>query len=214
MSTEELDSCELGTQDYWNKRYKKEVQNFKDYGDVGDVWFGEDIVDRITHWLKKKQLIKTNDAIMDLGCGNGMLLVELAEMGFANLIGVDYSPDAIVLSKSVAKEHGLKIKFEVKDILNNELGCGLYDLVLDKGTYDAISLAENPKDKRCLYIKNVFDCVKNGGYFLITSCNWTQEELCGHFEEKFKFFEQIPTPQFKFGGKVGNIVTSLVFRKQ
>ncbi|CAH2238558.1 jg9846, partial [Pararge aegeria aegeria] len=49
--------------------------------------------------------------------------------------------------------------------------------------------------------------------FVITSCNWTDDELLRHFSEKMKLKCVIPTPQFKFGGKVGSVVSSVVFEK-
>jgi hypothetical protein len=41
-----------------------------------------------------------------------------------------------------------------------------------------------------------------------------QEELVEQFKEYFELLETIPTPVFRFGGKTGSVVTSLVFRKR
>lgn len=48
---------------------------------------------------------------------------------------------------------------------------------------------------------------------IITSCNWTQSELVESFRGHFVMFAVIPTPSFMFGGKVGHVVSSLVFKK-
>jgi len=51
-------------------------------------------------------------------------------------------------------------------------------VVLDKGTYDAISLM--PGDSlgaRHRYLDTVKSLVTPGGLFSITSCNWTKEQL-------------------------------------
>lgn len=56
--------------------------------------------------------------------------------------------------------------------------------------------------------------LEDNGFFIITSCNWTQQELDTHFADVFDRFYTIPTPQFKFGGQTGNSVTSVVFIKQ
>lgn len=37
-STEELSPSELGTKDYWDKSYAREIKNFKSHGDVGEIW--------------------------------------------------------------------------------------------------------------------------------------------------------------------------------
>ena len=90
-----------------------------------------------------------------------------------------------------------------------------YDVCFDKGTYDAISLdPEDSKTKRVKYIENVARLLKPNGLLVITSCNWTEKELPEHFKSHFNLKEQIPTPQFKFGGVVGNMVTSLIFTKK
>ena len=57
-----------------------------------------------------------------------------------------------------------------------------WDLVLDKGTFDALCLSSedvgntgNLPSK--VYPANVARLVKDGGFFLITSCNFTEEEI-------------------------------------
>ena len=61
--------------------------------------------------------------------------------------------------------------------------CRHYDVILDKGTYDAISLnPENALEQRKQYITNVHAMLKDGGLLFITSCNWTEDQL----KEQFK----------------------------
>ena len=60
---------------------------------------------------------------------------------------------------------------------------------MDKGTYDAISLCpDNARCKRRKYIDNVADLlgtdVNEKGLLIITSCNWTEEELTKHFQDR------------------------------
>lgn len=208
---EELDASELGTQDYWKNCYKSEIKNFHSRGDPGEIWFGEDIVDRLIRWMNKSEHIKKDASIVDIGCGNGMLLVDLANNGFTNLTGIDYSENAIKLAKSVAEKNKVDINFEVNNILD-----GLsrqYDIIFDKGTYDAISLSSEAQQNRETYMQHVYNSLKDDGIFIMTSCNWTLSELTKQFKLRFDLFSVIPTPQFKFGGAVGNVVTSCVFKK-
>lgn len=82
------------------------------------------------------------------------------------------------------------------------------------GTYDAVSLhPDDPKSKRETYISNIHKMVENDGLLIITSCNWTEMELCNAFISKFVKHSNIPAPSFRFGGQVGSVVTSLVFKK-
>lgn len=208
---EELNESELGRIDYWEKCYENELKDFQRYGDPGEIWFGDDIVKRLITWLENSNIVHKESKIVDLGCGNGMLLIELSSQGFSNLTGLDYSENAILLCKKVAEKYQSNIIFIRCDIL-----VGLssyYDIILDKGTYDAISLSTNAKDNRQKYAQNVHNGLCSEGVFVIVSCNWTENELEEHFKQWFTLFEIVPTPQFKFGGKVGNVVTICVFKK-
>ncbi|XP_049819244.1 EEF1A lysine methyltransferase 2 isoform X1 [Aethina tumida] len=209
---EELGESELGTHEYWEGRYKTEIKNFTSHGDPGEIWFGEDIVDRIIRWLQKQSTIPKDCKLVDIGCGNGMFLIELANEGYSNLYGTDYSEEAIKLAVSIAEKNNVSVRYFQHDI--TESFTDTYKIVHDKGTYDAISLSKESADNRRKYINNVHSCLEDDGYLIITSCNWTESELQEHFKDSFVIVEAIPTPQFKFGGKVGNVVTSIVFKKK
>lgn len=136
-----------------------------------------------SRWISTKlNLNKESDKIIDVGCGNAMTLVELANEGFADLTGVDYSQKAVDLARMVLDDNNLpNVKLQVCDILDNTLPCD-FKIVHDKGTYDAISLnPENPAEKRQKYMENVHRILSPGGYLVLTSCNWTREELVNHF---------------------------------
>ncbi|ETN64596.1 hypothetical protein AND_003655 [Anopheles darlingi] len=215
---EELEGSELGTKDYWESSYSREINNYRDHGDVGEVWFDEDSQNRIITWLARlEDEIRAEDAIIDLGCGNGMMLIELAREGYSNLTGIDYSPKAIELAKAICRDQDLSIEYRVVDLMSESetTALGQFKVVHDKGTYDAISLhPEDSKTMRGLYIASVHRLLRDDGIFVLTSCNWTESELVKSFEESFNLRTVIPTPTFKFGGKVGSVVTSIVFTKK
>ncbi|XP_062134035.1 EEF1A lysine methyltransferase 2 [Drosophila sulfurigaster albostrigata] len=214
----ELEGSELGTKEYWENSYTREIQNYHSHGDVGEIWFDEDSQQRIVDWLLKQENVDKQTArVLDLGCGNGMFLIALGNEGYTQLTGVDYSPKAIELAKGIAKDQSLNINYDVADLTQSEPpNLGIYNIVHDKGTYDAVSLCpDNPKEKRTNYLKTVAQLLSDEhSLFIITSCNWTEEELLVSFEEFFVKHCSIPTPTFKFGGKVGNVVTSVVFKKR
>ncbi|XP_049530833.1 EEF1A lysine methyltransferase 2 [Anopheles darlingi] len=215
---EELEGSELGTKDYWESSYSREINNYRDHGDVGEVWFDEDSQNRIITWLARlEDEIRAEDAIIDLGCGNGMMLIELAREGYSNLTGIDYSPKAIELAKAICRDQDLSIEYRVVDLMSESetTALGQFKVVHDKGTYDAISLhPEDSKTMRGQYIASVHRLLRDDGIFVLTSCNWTESELVKSFVESFNLRTVIPTPTFKFGGKVGSVVTSIVFTKK
>lgn len=207
---EELNASELGSRKFWDNCYKKELDNFEEHGDLGEIWFGKDVVRRTIKWLNEKSVLKSSK-ILDVGCGNGMFLIELCSDGFTDLYGIDYSDDAIKLAKSISKAQGFKIAYSTCDILNGLNG--QFDIIHDKGTYDAICLNANVSDFRPKYLKHIWSSLTFEGFFIITSCNWTKDELNQHFQDYFVCIDSIPTTQFVFGGKTGNTVTSLIYKK-
>lgn len=213
---EELNSCELGTKEYWDKSYDREIKNFTSHGDCGEIWFDESSQFRVISWMDKCDEIQFEDSIIDLGTGNGMMLIELAREEYTNLTGVDYSEAGIDLAKKIAEKEGFEISYKVVDLLTEgvEKELGKFKICHDKGTYDAVSLMENPKEKREKYIKNIAALMNEDSYFIITSCNFTEEELLIAFESTFVKHVLIPTQTFKFGGKVGSVTTSLVLKKK
>ena len=183
--------------------------------------------------------------ILDLGTGNGSTLISLAVEHELNtpMIGVDYSESSIELAKklwstmlgqgSVSSSSALP-EFYVFDILNDVperqpwwLGyLGGFDVVLDKGTFDAISLSsdvildEDGKEGKGfeVYPAKAARLVKEGGFFMITSCNWTEDEVVRRFTQGdmtgvFEVFHKVKYPIFQFGGQQGQGVASICFRK-
>ena len=143
--------------------------------------------------------------VLEVGAGNATLLLALVEAGYSasRAAAIDYSPDAVRLARLVAeqREHPDILVAECDFLAQDPPFCAGqedgWDLVLDKGTYDAIALGE--KDDSGLtpaarYPPRAAAILKPGGYFLITcerfstirrsiiqlklaACNFTEEEL-------------------------------------
>ncbi|KAJ1728519.1 Protein-lysine N-methyltransferase efm4 [Coemansia biformis] len=220
-------ASQLGCKEHWDKVYDGEMANFKSSGEIGEIWFGEDVAMKMVDWVCDN-ISDTNARILDVGCGNGHLLMELASNGYTNLTGTDYSPQAIELARNVNggadSNHG--IQFEVQDFLDAQdiarvAGSDRFDVVLDKGTYDAICL--KPQDAAggpavdqaaiSIYPRSVAASLKDTGVFLITSCNWTEDELVERFRDQLVCVGKVKHPSFRFGGAVGQTVTTLAFGK-
>uniref|UniRef100_A0A2K6L0K8 EEF1A lysine methyltransferase 2 n=1 Tax=Rhinopithecus bieti TaxID=61621 RepID=A0A2K6L0K8_RHIBE len=174
----------LGTREHWDAVYERELQTFREFGDTGEIWFGEESMNRLIRWMQKHK-IPLDASVLDIGTGNGVFLVELAKFGFSDITGIDYSPSAIQLSGSVIEKEGLSnIKLKVEDFLNLSTQLSGFHICIDKGTFDAISLnPDNAIEKRKQYVKSLSRVLKVKGFFLITSCNWTKEELLTEFSE-------------------------------
>jgi EEF1A lysine methyltransferase 2 len=182
--------------------------------------------------------------VLDVGTGNGSALLSLRlEGGYEGpMVGVDYSEQSIQLARKLLHQYSVErdtstppasIAFEVFDLIRDDpikatwwpADTAGFDLVLDKGTFDAISLSSetiadpNGVSKRLfeLYPEKIANMLKPKGFFLITSCNWTEDEVIrwftkGNMRDILEIFHIIKYPVFQFGGQKGQGVASICFR--
>lgn len=150
------------------------------------------------------------------------------------MLGVDYSIQSVELARLVARERNIgtqngkkEIKFLCWDLMSQSPLDGVlvdesregWHVVLDKGTFDAISLS-NDKDSEgrrlCEgYREKVIPLIREDGIFLITSCNWTVQELDDWFLcPELEFVKTITYKSFSFGGKKGQTISSVCYRKR
>ncbi|KAF3770093.1 S-adenosyl-L-methionine-dependent methyltransferase [Cryphonectria parasitica EP155] len=284
-----LDPSELGTKEYWDSLYTTELTNHtSNPSDRGTVWFDDsDAEAKLLEYLEDQTTTTTTSSssssssqqqhplldrnttsFLDLGCGNGSLLLALRDDGWAGrALGVDYSDKSVALARQVAQAHrrdeeeeekvreeldddeegecrgdgssssssrvrNEEVEFAAWDVLQGSYDAVLsgaqaqgWDVVLDKGTFDAISLSEEQgADGRrsCEgYKGRVVRLVRPGGLFLVTSCNWTEEELERWFGEgsseveggRFVRVGKVEYPSFSFGGVKGQTISTLCFQR-
>ena len=162
-----------------------------------------------------------------------MLFLLREEGKFAGrLVGVDYSEASIDLCRQLAIQKGYplgpgfdggsSLEFTAWDIMRippRQEWVESFDVVLDKGTFDAVSLSgEVDEQGRRIcegYRERVEMLVKKGGYVLVTSCNWTEDELGEWFTGgSLEVYGRVEYPTFKFGGQTGQSVCSVCFKKK
>lgn len=228
----------------WDCLYTTELTNHaSNPADRGTVWFDDsDAETKLLEFLDEQAadpcsdsvsppLSKEASSLLDLGCGNGSLLFALRGEGWVGrALGVDYSEKSVALARQVAREEGPgaeDVEFAVWDVLDAPYApeplSGAqregWDVVLDKGTFDAISLSEkrdNQGRRICEgYKERVVRLVRPGGLFLVTSCNWTEEELEGWFGQGgFVKVGRVRYPSFSYGGVKGQTISTLCFQRQ
>lgn len=236
----------------WDKLYKRElVNNASDPTDRGTVWFDDsDAEAKLLQFLEGLEegsitaadgvtLDKTSTSFLDLGCGNGSLLFALREEGWrGRCLGVDYSGESVALARQIAGSGAVAgdeaVEFAEWDVLRGPYDAVLlgaqgqgWDVVHDKGTFDAISLSDeaDARGRRVSegYKARVVRLVRTGGLFLVTSCNWTEAELEGWFGEgaadvegggRFVRVGRVEYPSFSFGGVKGQTISTLCFQRR
>lgn len=230
---EELNASKLGTKKYWDDFYNLEKSNYSENPeDSGECWFSdsgaeEKMVDFLVQEEEEGQgesLISLDCQMCDLGTGNGRLLFSIREAGFTGVLtGLDYSQPAVEFSAKIAEQEEVEeVVFEHADFLGDadkwSTGSRQWDVVLDKGTLDAIALSDIDYDGNTgvqKYPLVVQHMVKSGGIVLVTSCNFTPEELVKIMTTNtcLKRWKDIKYPSFRFGGTDGSTVCSIAFKK-
>jgi EEF1A lysine methyltransferase 2 len=149
------------------------------------------------------------------------------------MLGVDYSEKSVEFARRIAEDKGFRVNTREKEVEfrwwdvmsqdpvgvvlegRNEQG---WDVVLDKGTFDAISLSEekDTNGRRICdgYKERVVPLIRDEGVLLVTSCNWTEEELIAWFQGgELEYMDTIKYKSFSFGGRKGQTISSVCFRK-
>jgi SAM-dependent methyltransferase len=173
-------------------------------------------------WIQEHFRDITRTHILDVGCGNGHLLFKLARMNYMCLTGIDYSEHAVKLARTIHEtlklqsdllnHPQLNITFFCVDILQDHpSNMDQFDCVLDKGTFDAISLMEQAVWARHTYVQRLISWMKSSSIFLITSCNWTKEELITLFSPFFSYHSHVSYPEFSYQGGQGSRVSTVAF---
>ncbi|CAD6499362.1 BgTH12-07874 [Blumeria graminis f. sp. triticale] len=240
----DLEPSPLGTKHYWDDLYSKEIKNFEqNCGDEGTIWFDdsaaeEKVLEFIEDFVIDSHALGTNInrdncSFLDLGTGNGHLLFSLRagddrfEGWCGRMLGVDYSEKSIEFAKRIAQGRNLRdVEFCRWDVMQDkadgvvldEISAEGWDVVLDKGTFDAISLSADqcsPGQRNYKYYRTqVLPLIRKGGVLLITSCNWTEDELKLLLDGPgLAMVSTIKYDNFSFGGKKGQTVSSVCFRK-
>lgn len=227
-----LDTSELGTKEYWDRLYAGERSNHAaDPSDIGTVWFDDSDAEA--------RIVDLADA-GGLGsgplppCDTASLLLALRADGWAGrALGVDYNPQSVSLARQVAAAAGsADVEFTKWDVVAGPFDAVLsgpqaagWDVVLDKGTFDAVSLLDqrDARGRRLCegYRDRVLGFVRPRGLFVVTSCNWTEDELARWFAvparapacDGLELVGRVQYRTFSFGGAKGQMISTLCFQR-
>jgi SAM-dependent methyltransferase len=103
---------------------------------------------------------------IDLGCGTGDNAIFLTQHGF-EVTALDFAPAAIATAKAKARQAGLDVDFVVDDLTRLSTVSGQFDLLVDYGTFDDLSVRQ-----RAAYVRQIVPLAKPGAKFLLWCFQW------------------------------------------
>ncbi|XP_070492061.1 eEF1A lysine and N-terminal methyltransferase homolog [Chironomus tepperi] len=148
-------SEEFATKEYWNKFFQKR-------GKLAFDWYGE--FPELCGVLSK--YIKTKDKILNVGCGNSKLSVDMFNTGYTAITNIDISEVVIDQMKKTHRNIGEWIQMDATKMTFEDES---HTVILDKGTLDAMMSEESESEMVLNYFKEVKRVLKNGGRFVIIS---------------------------------------------
>ena len=116
---------------------------------LGEAWFyGMNfLVDRrvliprpetaeLVDMIVKRYADKTDLSVLDVGSGSGAIAIALARnLRFANIVGLDVSPGAIIVAKENAKRLKAKVEFREGDIFSFHPQDDSFDIIVSNPPY-------------------------------------------------------------------------------
>ncbi|KAF6728467.1 Endothelin-converting enzyme 2 [Oryzias melastigma] len=113
---------------YWDERYKTE-QSYD--------WLGS--FSKLQHLLEK--VIKKDDSILMLGCGNSSLSGDMYDAGYHNITNIDYS-SVCIETMSARYSRCTSMTWQTMDVRELSFCDASFDVIIEKATLDAIMVDE------------------------------------------------------------------------
>lgn len=144
---------DYGEAEYWEERYRDEDGEYE--------WFlsWNEAATRLNKYVSGA---KTS---LNLGCGNSPMAQEMLESGVESVLSIDVSPTVIEKMKK-KYEGNEKLLWAVMDCTKLECPSDEYDLVVDKGTLDALYCSDRAQDVVAKTLSEIRRVLKPGGLFI------------------------------------------------
>ncbi|XP_020826158.1 eEF1A lysine and N-terminal methyltransferase isoform X1 [Phascolarctos cinereus] len=170
-------SREFGSADYWEKFFQQRGKKaFEWYGSYLDLC-------GVLH-----KYIKAKDKVLVVGCGNSELSEQLYDVGYQDIVNIDISEVVIKQMKERNAGRRPQMSFLQMDMTKMELPDASFQVVLDKGTLDAVLTDEEEKtlEKVDRMLAEVGRVLQVGGRYLCISLAQTHilKKVVGHFSRE------------------------------
>mmetsp|Transcript_8484 Transcript_8484/g.16544 ORF Transcript_8484/g.16544 Transcript_8484/m.16544 type:complete len:393 (+) Transcript_8484:226-1404(+) len=163
MSDEALfDRKDYSNKEFWDQRFQENTQPFDWY-----CGFTE-----LKPFLFEHCAPSNDPVVLVLGCGNSKLSTELKGAGFRTLMNSDFSPVVLNQMREKTPHCDPALEWGCMDVTRLPVrGCSV-DLVVDKGTLDAVACTGSDDAPRRLFAECLRVLRPQGFFFLVTHTGW------------------------------------------
>lgn len=162
---------EYGKPEYWDQRYGANSSNFD--------WY-------MSYQGLKEHLepyLKSDCRILMVGCGNSRLSEGLYEAGYKSIVNIDISSVCIEQMKERYSQSHPDMDFITMDATKLDLPSESFDVVIDKGTLDAILCGTDSYENAAAMLKEISRVLKPAGSLLVITYGQPDTRM-EHFEKR------------------------------
>lgn len=116
-----------------------------------------------------KEYFEGKKRALYVGCGTSTLGYDLCEdADVSEVINIDTSEESI---NAMAEKYSVKkrVSFETGDVKKMRFKKGMFDLIIDKGTFDEMMCSEDCKSDTNAMLKEIFRVLSDNGVYIIVS---------------------------------------------
>jgi ubiquinone/menaquinone biosynthesis C-methylase UbiE len=145
---------------------------------VKEYYFSDVVVDyyakassSVGLWVSEEKILQKvfvdrQASLLEIGCGCGRISFGLSQLGYANILGIDFSRKMIKSAREIGRMLDLGISFQVADATELPFSDNLFD----GAVFGFNGLMQIPgRDKRRAALSEAFRVIRSGSFFVFTS---------------------------------------------
>ncbi|KAL0241519.1 hypothetical protein GEMRC1_006754 [Eukaryota sp. GEM-RC1] len=157
---------------YWVERYKKEPNtNFDWYLTFVNL---KDILE---------PYLRDDAKILVVGCGNSRLSYQLYEAGYQSIVSIDIAENVVEQMVEKYKESAPELEWQKMDVRKLDFPSETFDLIVDKGTMDALLCGKDSFENVLCAHKEINRCLKPQGIYVNITYGQPESRL-DHFKRQ------------------------------
>lgn len=138
-------------------------------------------------WVSEEKILtrvfRPEQTLLDLGCGAGRIAIGLWELGYRQVLGVDFSPEMVERARRLARLLEYGISFRCSDATALEMEDDLFDGAIF-GFNGLMQIPERERRRKAM--SEVRRVVRSGGYFVFTTHDRANNRFRNYWEEEKK----------------------------